>query len=330
MKHLFVINPHSFRRRPDTLKQVLSEIENSFSNKGKTDYKIHISRYSRDAISVIHCYIKKAGNETVRVYAVGGDGILFDCLNGMVNFPNAELTSVPYGNANDFIRSFGVNVTDKFRDIKNLSVGRSHPVDIINCGSNYAMNELNIGIIGQTIINANKIFPYLPAKWLRKHIGLAYSICALKALFNTELIQQQYTVFVDGEELNGNYCNIHLANTAVNGGTLIPSPYAMPNSGSFEVLFANTSSLIRIATAIGEYNKGNFEKYDFFVHRKCRKLEVKSDTFLRVEMDGEGFIARELQLEIIPGGIKFFAPEGLDFMDYSHMAYNNKKSGGKQ
>ena len=169
---------------------VLSEIDSCFTGKNKAEYKVYTSRYSRDAIAVVFRYIMEAGGDPVRVYAIGGDGILFDCLNGMVDFPNAELTSIPYGNANDFVRAFGENAINKFRDIMSLTKGTPHAVDIINSGSNYAMQELNIGLIGQTIINAGSIFPKIPVNLLRKNIGAAYSICALKALFNKDFGKQ--------------------------------------------------------------------------------------------------------------------------------------------
>jgi hypothetical protein len=38
-------------------------------------------------------------------------------------------------------------------------------------------------------------------------------------------------------------------------------------------------------------------------------------------MDGEAFYAEELKVEIMPRSVKFFAPEGMDFADYSHRAY---------
>jgi len=326
MKHFFVINNHSFYNQ-ESLKQLIADIENCFS--GSMDYKVHITRYPRDAIAAVHRYISNCPkDEIVRVYAVGGDGILFECLNGMVDFPNAELTSVPYGNANDFVLAFGDNAMESFRDIKKLSVSPSRPVDIIHCGSNYAIIQANIGIIGQTIINANQLFPHLPDKWLHKNASFAYSICALWALFNSEVMQQRYTILLDGEDFSDQYCNIHIANGPRNGGGLLPNPYAKPDSGFMQVIMAKTNRKLDFIRVIGDYNKGHFEKHKFFIHKRCRTVEVKSDVLLKVEMDGEGFYAKELKMELIPGGIKFFAPEGMDFFDYSHRAYKGASKDG--
>ena len=329
MRHIFVINPHSFRAF-NNLPDVIREIEDCFSGEKGDSYKIHISRYPRDAIAVVSEFISDGTkDETVRVYAVGGDGILFECLNGMVDFPHAELSCIPYGSANDFIRAFGEGLFDRFRDIKGMTTAPSRPMDIIHCGSNYALTQLNIGLIGQTIIYAHEMFPYFPAKWLKKNVGLAYSICGFRGLFNKAVIRQRYTISMDGKDVSGQYSNIHIANIACNGGSLSPSPYAKPDDGILQALMVNNDNMARIAITIGEFNKGHFERYDFIHHRGFKTMEITSDELLYVEMDGEGFYARELKVAVIPGGVKVFAPEELDFADHSYKAYKKKKGGSK-
>ena len=328
MKHFLVINPHSFRSQ-EGLRQIIADIKTSFNAGNGMDYHIYISRYPRDAIPAVHRFISNnPDTEIVRVYAVGGDGILFDCLNGMVDFPNAELTSVPYGNDNDYIRAFGENVYDRFRDFKKLAESTSRPVDIIHCGSNYAMLETHIGFVGQSVIIASDVFKRIPEKLLRKNVSIVYLFCILKALFNDKIIRQHYEIRIDGEDFTGSYCNIHIACSACTGGSMILSPYAKVNNGLLEVIFINTSRKWDIIKTMGDYTKGHFEKHDLFIHKRCRKIEVKSNAIMSVQMDGEAFHANELTLEIIPGGIKFFAPDDLEIVDYSNMAYKSasKKS----
>jgi diacylglycerol kinase family enzyme/HPt (histidine-containing phosphotransfer) domain-containing protein len=321
MKHFFVINPHSFRTLAD-MKQILIDLENCFPARQRTEYKIYISRYPRDALGAVYRYLEFVRpDETVRVYAVGGDGILFDCLNGMVTFPNAELTGVPYGIANDFVKSFGENAAPAFRDIKNLISAPSRPVDIIHCGTNYALIEVNVGLIGKTLIESNETLRKKSESRIRSYAPEVYILNALKALGNAELMNQYYTITVDGEDVSGNYSNIHIANIAWNGGVYLPNPYALPNDGELNTIFMHSSKNINIIRSISDRNKGHFEKHKIFEHKKCRTMDIKSELPLCIEMDGESFYASEMQLKIIPDGIKFFAPEGMEFVDYSHRAY---------
>ena len=318
MKHFLVINPHSFYSQ-EILNNLIGDIKKAFSDK---HYDIHISRYSRDAILAVHRYVSSCSmDEIVRVYAVGGDGILFDCLNAIVDLPNAELSSVPYGTNNDFILAFGENVRENFRDFKALAAAPSRPVDIINCGSNYAMLGVNIGLMGQMHINKRKIFSMFPEKIPRNNIGLAFSLAASLALFNKDVLNQQYSVFLDGEDLSGTYYHIRAANTACTGGSFTPNPYARPDNGSFELTLGSAGSKAKIITTMGDYNKGHSEKHDLFTLKRGRKLEVKSDKVMSVTIDGEAFYTDNITMELIPGGIKFFAPGELDFVDYSYKAY---------
>jgi diacylglycerol kinase family enzyme len=328
MRHFFVINPHSFRTLAG-LKRILMDVENCFTVERRMEYKIYISRRPRDAVAAVYRYLNAAPkSETVRIYAVGGDGILFDCLNGMAMFDNAELTSVPYGSANDFVRTFGEDAMSAFRNISNLSTAPAQAVDIIRCGANYAMIEVNIGFVGKTVITANNFMRGNIPPWVRSFTPYIYTLSGVRTINENEVLRQKYTVDMDGEDFSGNYCNIHIANVPCDGGAFVPSPYAKPDDGELDVIYIESRPKFDIIKAIGARNKGHFEKYDFFTYRKCRKMHVESDAPLCVAMDGEALYAREVSLEIIPKGIKFFAPEGMAFADYSHRAY--KRKGGKK
>jgi len=289
------------------------------------EYKIYISRHSRDAVAAVHRYlISVPSDETVRVYAVGGDGILFDCLNGMVDFPNAELTSVPYGSANDFVRAFGEDAKMAFRDIKKLSFAPSRPMDIIRCGASYALLAVNIGLVGKTVINANEILRHGGKDWIRSHTSKIYSLCGARTIMDKEILHQHYTIFVDGKDMSGNYCNIHIANTACDGGEFVPSPYSIPDDGELEAIFMRSRSRLDTLKIIGDRNNGRFGKHKFFESCKCKTMEIYSDTPLCAQMDGESFYARELKIEIVPNGVKIFAPEEMKFTDYSYRAYSKE------
>jgi diacylglycerol kinase family enzyme len=300
-------------------------VENCFSVERRMVYQIYISRRPRDAVAAVYRYLSAAPeNEVVRVYAVGGDGILFDCLNGMVGFPNGELTSVPYGSANDFVRSFGEGAVPAFRDIAGLSAAPARPVDIIHCGANFAMLEVNIGLIGKTVINANEILRGTLPPWLRRFTPTIYTLSALKAIARDSVIKQSYTIDMDGKDLSGSYTNIHIANIALDGGAFVPSPYARPNDGALNAIFMRSCSRTDIIKVINARNAGKYEKYDAFSHHTCKTMTINSDAPLNVNLDGESFYAKSFKLYIIPNGIRFFAPEGMDFADFSHLAYRRK------
>jgi YegS/Rv2252/BmrU family lipid kinase len=311
MRHFFVINPHSFKTL-DELKQLLADLQ-------QPDYTVYSSRFPRDAIHAVHRFLTGVDSgETARIYAVGGDGILFDCLNGMVGFPNAELTSVPYGNANDFVRAFGEEALTEFRDIKRLSAGTAIPVDIIHYGANYALNEANIGMGGYSTANAQKFLRKFNNNWIRKHASSVYILSAVMALFAKDVLTQKYRILMDGEDLSGSYINILVSNGPCNGGSLIPNPYAVPNDGLLDVLFTASRNRLQLIAYKNDYANGNFEKHkDIYIAKRCASLSVKSELPMHVELDGEAFFTQEIKIELIPKGIRFFVPKGFKPVDYS-------------
>jgi diacylglycerol kinase family enzyme len=267
--------------------------------------------------------MKEVKNKLVRIYAVGGDGILFDCLNGMVHCKKAELTNIPYGNDNDFIRVFGENVKEQFRDIRNLIHSPSHEIDILHCGTNYALIETFIGVAAHALLLAKAMFTKIPEKLPRNNVDKAYLISMIRALFNKKVMQQTYHIKMDGEDFSGKYAHIHIANCACNGATFVPSPYVKPNNGFMDVLLTNTTKKLDIIRAMPDHNKGHFEKQDIFIYKRCNTLEINSPNVMRVAYDGEAFHAKELKISVIPKAIKFFAPEGLEIVDYSHLGYSS-------
>ncbi|MDR1205129.1 MAG: hypothetical protein LBL26_06565 [Peptococcaceae bacterium] len=317
MRHYFVINPKSFVQLED-LKRFLLSVENCFSAGNRAEYKVYISRCPRDAVAAVHRYTASVRDgETVRIYAVGGDGILFDCLNGMAEFENAELASVPYGNANDFVNALGVENFEIFRDIKRLSRAPSVPVDLIRCGSRFALVNCSIGAESQAVMRMNGIMKATSKdRYMRRFIPALYKIGAITGIINGSILPKRYTVKIDGADKSGEYINMNIANTAFNGGGNIPNPYAAPNDGELDIVFLNRISPFRTLSIMPEYTRGRFEKYPrIFTHLRFREMSCRSETPMTVILDGELFMTSEITFKVLPDAVKVAVPEGLGFVD---------------
>ncbi|MDR0324382.1 MAG: acylglycerol kinase family protein, partial [Treponema sp.] len=128
MKYVFIFDDNIYSSFEDDFLDAIGQ----YSRYEKTDFSIFRSKYRRNALMIIEeeLELAKAG-EVVRVYAAGGDDILFDCLNAVVHYPNMELAVVPYETINDFLRIFGLQNYDSFRDIPTLVKAKTLPTDII-------------------------------------------------------------------------------------------------------------------------------------------------------------------------------------------------------
>jgi diacylglycerol kinase family enzyme len=323
MKHLLVINPKSFpenRGMCEFISSVTQILGDSTS--------VIISRYPRYAISKVNNFLKEAEEqgERVRIYAVGGDGILFDCLNGMLRYPKNELANVPYGNANDFLRAFGSENVPLFRDIELLSKSPSVPTDIIEYGENSALSIVSLGLEGSAILETEKMAKRLSKiSFMRKLIPTLYTLGAVVVIFNKKLRSQYYNVTIDGVDYSGEYVDINIGNSFGNGGKNAANPYAIPNDGWLDAVFIKKMPLIKCLLAVGPFVRGKFEKYsNNFIHVRFKKLYANSPESIRICADGEAFYTSEVNIEINPGAIQILAPEGVSYRPFKEYKSNDQ------
>jgi diacylglycerol kinase family enzyme len=318
-KHIFVINPHSFRYTKN-LYQVVANIEKYFiekyfsPEKDDADYTIYYSKYPRDAIGFIRNTLTELPKNVVaRVYAIGGDGILFDCLNGIMGFPNAELASIPYGSSNDFIRSFGEKKIDFFRNIALQATAPAIPTDVIYCGTNYALNCCCLGTSSRSQQLELQYAKRLGGLY-RNIIGFLYTIGGIKAGMEPDLFNQNYELLIDGDLFAGALCDIVIANGPCYGHKKTPMPDALPNDGELDLLITKTGPIISTLFAMSAYLNGKYYKFpDRAIHRRAKNITITSDQPLAVILDGEFFIDTRLTVSLIPNAIKFIAVNNFPY-----------------
>ena len=106
MKHYFLQNPNSGKnQKVDVIKECVIPA----AEKAGIDYEIYDTTCKGDATRFCHEKAEEAkqAGENVRFYAVGGDGTLYEVVNGVVGYDNVEITVVPKGSGNDYIRLYG-------------------------------------------------------------------------------------------------------------------------------------------------------------------------------------------------------------------------------
>jgi diacylglycerol kinase family enzyme len=262
---------------------------------------------------------KKLGNDEfkrrVRIYAIGGDGILFDCINGAVDAPNAELVSVPYGRTNDYIRAFGEGKHDLFRNIDALIDEKiTLPTDLIYYGNNYAINFATVGLESTAIIRMHSLKKKY-RKYLEKFPFIYFPLFFLSgliAIFDQKLIFQYYTVTIDGEDYSGNYATINVANGPCYGGNMYAVPTAVPDDGYLDVQLYKSQGTLKLLRHLPSYLYGKApQKYRLL--KRAKKIAIRSQSPLLIQLDGEILIDSAITLEVIPGAIRMVTVKGLRY-----------------
>jgi diacylglycerol kinase family enzyme len=249
---------------------------------------------------------------------VGGDGILFDCLNGVVGLPNMELAVVPYGSTNDFVRSFGEGKAELFRDIaKQVSAG-TVKTDIIYCGSNYALNFCTVGMESASIMHTmrlTRVFDWA-IRLSGRIVPLMFIIGGIFGILDRKVREQQYRVSLDGLRADESFASINIANGPCYGGDKSAVTAAMPNDGVLDILLlaGKKISQLRILMSIPRYLRGGYHRYPgLFVYRRTRKVEISSNVPILVNLDGEVFFDTTITVEVIPQAVDIVAVDGLEY-----------------
>jgi diacylglycerol kinase family enzyme len=281
-------------------------------------YAIHISRFPRDSLIIIRKYMALIGRETpVRVYAIGGDGILFSCLNGIVGLPNAELAIIPYGTESDFIMAFGgKELIPEMRNIEEQIKAPVIPVDIIDCGNIYAINACAVGFEAMTL---RRCYPIMKALWkMRRRFPpiteAVLRIAGVVEIFNKEIMGQYYWIQMDGEKVEGHMGLIHIANTPGYPVTRSVIPEAVPDDGLLDMVVYRQGSVWQSLSLMPYYLKGQHGKLpELYIYRRVRNVSISSDQPLGISLDGEVFFDTSFNIRILPKAILIASVGGRPF-----------------
>jgi diacylglycerol kinase family enzyme len=142
MKHLIIFNNAAGEGKA---KEYLPNVEYSFEG---LDYEIHLTQRPGEATTFLKHYLS-THKDPVRVYACGGDGTIYECVNGVYGYPNVELAVYAIGTGNDFVKVYGGR--EKFIDLVKIIKGTATEVDVTQIKSDvstspyYSINVINFG-----------------------------------------------------------------------------------------------------------------------------------------------------------------------------------------
>lgn len=280
-KHIFIIKPNSQNTKIETL--IVSLMKGYH-------YEIKYTKYKYHAIEIAKSY----QGCSHRIYAVGGDGMIHEVVQGLVG-SNNELVIIPAGTGNDFIRTIAnTNAPDKL--LKMSLQLKAQPIDLIKANEIYCINVLCCAFDSDI---ANNVHNYQPIKFLPR--GLQYaSVLARRLskyrLYSTKLYQENKKIY-EGNLIVGAFCN----GKYFGGGFKIGKD-AEVNDGLIDINLVVSLSKKAIPYYLFLLFSGQLEKGKLYYHNKLRYLELK--TKQEINIDGETYPAGDYHLEIVKNLLK--------------------------
>jgi len=312
MKHVFVFDPKAFFNQQWKMDNILDGIGQFFRTQEKVDFSIQFSRYRRNAMAIINDETEKSNKvEDIRIYAIGGEEIFYDCLNAVSHFHAIQLASVPYGETNDFLWIFGKDKTETFKDIPALVKSGSLPTDVIRWGVNYALNFCCVGI--KAVVSKN--VTDLKTKVNRGRFPLisrflAYLYRFLVA-FDKESAAQKYEIAVDDAKYSGQFSLIHIANIPYYAGRPTGLKEATPNDGLLDIALIKASNPFGTLSAIRKFSNGKKPKNGIFLQGK--KISIQCINQMWFQLDNEFILDTNISLSVVHNAVQIVAAPGLSY-----------------
>ena len=302
MKHIFVVNPNAGKKGKDA-QAILPQID-AYCKKAGLDYVVYKTKAAGDGLD----YVRRtaaADDGKKRFYACGGDGTLFEVVNGAYGYENVEVAALPLGSGNDFIRLFGTK--EQLANVEAQVNGTAIPLDLIRCGDKIAINECSMGMDAE-VCKKQADFKKLPFV----NGEMAYTVSALWALMKK--VNNTFTISVDDEPpRKDNVIFCFVGNSRWYGGGYMGGPLAMPNDGLLDIAVVKTMSRLRLLTLLGKYKRGEHLEWDVTRFVRGKKITVHSENPAVVNVDGECDVVTDCTMEIIPSAIRFVVPANSTF-----------------
>lgn len=275
MKLLLIFNPHASLGRaaalmPDVLStlEVFAQVE-VFCTRGRGD----ATRFLAEASLV----------EFDGVIAAGGDGTLFEVLNGLYRHDpdnRPPLGLLPVGTGNAFSRDLGLQPGDWRKGAEIIRAGRKRAVDVGQVrqadGDFHFLNIIGAGLPVDAMQTADRM----------KVFGRsAYTISTLWHALMLRSYPLRFTV--DGEEHEQESMFIEIANSRYTGTSFLIAPDAQMDDGLFDIVLVRRMPRLRLLRLFPSIYSGGHVNYPEVTLLQGREITIESPGGMVLAPDGE-------------------------------------------
>ena len=225
MKHVFIINPTA--GKSDSRQKIYDMAEKLRQEHG-LEVQCLLTKKQGHATEIARRLCQSG--EELRFYACGGDGTVNEVANGIIGYDNAAMTVIPVGTGNDFLKNFGPENMEKFRDAENLWDAPQFPIDAIDVNGRIA---LTIACSGLDARVAKDVHNFSESPILD---GKSSYIVSLMVNFLFKGIGSHWTVELDGEAVEDDYALVAVCNGRYYGGGFMPVAEARMDDGVLNTL----------------------------------------------------------------------------------------------
>lgn len=266
-KILFIINPISGIGKQKKVEQALD----IYLQKDKFDYQISYTSYAHHATALSLAAVLKGFDIVV---AVGGDGSINDCVKGLVS-TGVTLGIIPAGSGNGLARCLNLPLTVESA-IKCINNQKSIEIDSINLNNTVYASIAGVG------------FDALIAREFAKtHTRGFQPYLKLVLQLYPQYKQQNYTLIIDGKEVQTQALFISFANSTQFGFNTEIAPNAQLDDGLIDVVIVKKPPLPLLLWTAQLLFFHRFDKSIYVETYQAKHIVVKNSGEMGVNLDGE-------------------------------------------
>lgn len=283
MRRIAIINTNCYRTKKGiSQKYVADKIKRELgADVVFTEYAGHAERIAKDS------------SKYETIIAAGGDGTIYEVVNGM-NLETQTLAIAALGTGNNLARDLGLTSLAKTVDV--IKKNEKTKIDIINCRlktgdknfERYIVTTSGIGLISGIVTFANR--------YLKIAGPLCYPISACIKLFNQEVISAK--IQIDDDSIRQMQFTNFIVNNTKHAGNVCIFPRADLRDSELNLLFLKTNAFTQNLWNIGVLTKTYFY---YPGEKSVRRLRIILNKPSFFTLDGEIFDSiREIEYSVIP------------------------------
>jgi len=235
--------------------------------------------------------------------AAGGDGTLFEVLNGLYQHPKAAripLGLLPIGTGNAFARELELKADALTDAIELIHRGRTRQVDVgfvksTDC-SFFFINIVSMGFAVDAGLVAQKM------KFLGK---TAYTLATLWQVL--KLKSYPLVMDIDGKRIEKNNVFVTLSNSRYTGTHFLIAPGAKVDDGHLDVTILESLPRYRLLKLFPTIYSGRHIEYNEITSCKATQISIHSPLGLQLGPDGEFCGSSPAKITCLPRDLTIFS-----------------------
>ncbi|MBQ9311522.1 MAG: diacylglycerol kinase family lipid kinase [Bacteroidales bacterium] len=290
-KLLFIINPVSGIGKQKTVETALEQ----YLNKDKFDYDITYTEYAHHATKISQQATEKGYNTVV---AVGGDGSINDCVQGLVG-SNIRLGIIPAGSGNGLARCLHIPLEVK-KAIEVINNYNYLNIDTVNMNG---MTYASVAGVGFDALIA-KEFTGNSTRGFQTYLRLV-----LKDYLNYK--PKKYRLKIDGKEIEQEALFISFMNSNQFGYNAVIAPKASLNDGLLDIVIVKKVPIMLAPLVVQMLFFHQFDKAMYVNTYRAKEVEVLDFEDNIINFDGEGieYKGNNLKFTVNPSNLNVIIPQ---------------------